>query len=105
TPVGAPIAIWSKPVPIWLDDDGNRVKPGTPGAIKRSVFRGERTYIAADVRDADGNSGVSERVVPELSAGDALEAWKLLVDWITAQGWTVTRSTKESRANGWTIHA
>lgn len=103
-PTGAPVSIWSKPVPLWLDDSGARVKPGTPGAIKRTVFRAERTYIAADVRNADGESGEIARVVPPMSDGDALEAFERLAAWITAQGWTVTRATRETAANGWTSH-
>jgi len=104
-PEGNPIAIWSKPVPLWVDENDNRVKPGTPGAIKRTVFRGERTYIAADVRNADGVTGEVATAAPALTDGDAGVAWDRLESWITGQGWRVTRATRDMRENGWTIHA
>lgn len=103
-PDGAPVSIWSKPVPLWVDSNGDRVKPETPGAIKRTVFRAERTYIAADVQNAEGETGEIANVAPPMSEGDALEAFERLAAWITGQGWTVTRAARETPSNGWTYH-
>lgn len=104
TPTGKPVAIWSKPVPIWFNEKGERVKPETPGAVKRTVFRVEETYIAADVADADGNTGAGTVTPEPFTDADAAAVWDRLVAWITGQGWTVTRTTRDMREGGWTRH-
>lgn len=104
-PEGQPLFIWSKPIPLWVDEHGQRVAPGTPGATKRTVWRSEKTYLAGDVRNVDGETGEVAIVAPEMTAGDALETFERLRAWITGQGWTVTRLSNDMRANGWTRHA
>ncbi|REF24635.1 ImmA/IrrE family metallo-endopeptidase [Calidifontibacter indicus] len=105
-PTGAPLAIWSRPLMLWLDPaTGEKVPQGTPGARQRRVFRVERTYCAADVVNDQGQTGEAEFTAPELPEGEAREIFDRLAAWITGQGWTVDRSGTEMVEGGYTIHA
>lgn len=105
TPTGQPLAIWSRPLPIWLDPaTGKKVTKDTPGAVQRRVFRIERTYRAADVTNEHGETGETAFTAPDLPQGKAREVFEQLADWITGQGWTVTRAGTEMTASGYTVH-
>lgn len=101
---GTGVAIWSRPFPMWVDQAGNKCTPDTDGARQVTVFRMERTYRAADVRNADGETGEAAFTPPELPAGAARDVFDRLAEWITAQGWTVTRSGRDSAESGSTSH-
>lgn len=103
TPTGNPLAVWSRPLPIWLDPaTGQKVTKDTPGAKERRVFRIERTYRAVDVTDKDGQTGEAAYAAPELPQGHAREVFERLTAWITEQGWTVTRSGTDMPEGGYT---
>lgn len=106
TPTGGALAVWSKPVPTWVDPTtGKKVTKDTPGAKERRVFRIEQTYRAADVTNEQGETGAAAYAAPELPEGKAREVYELLTEWITGQGWTVQRSRREMAEGGYTIHA
>ena len=49
TPTGGALSIYSRPLPIWTNPEtGQKCPKDTPGAVRRTVFRIERTYRAAD---------------------------------------------------------
>lgn len=105
TPTGAALAVWSRPLPMWIDPaTGGKVTKDTPGAQERRVFRVERTYRAADVTNDQGQSGEDAFTAPELPEGEAREVFDRLAAWITAQGWTVDRSGRDMREGGYTVH-
>lgn len=100
-----PLAIISKPVPMWVDPvTGDKVHKDTPGAVQRRVFLVERTFRAADVTNDEGETGASAYAAPELPEGEARDVFDRLAAWITAQGWTVTRSTRDMDEGGYTVH-
>lgn len=105
TPAGAPVFIWSRKIPMWVDADGKKCTKETPGARQIKVHRPERTYIAADVRDEDGNTAEAAYTAPELPEGEARDVFERLTNWITDQGWTVTRTARHTREAGSTTHA
>ena len=108
TPTGGGLAIWSRPLPMWVDPvTGKRCDKDTPGAQSRTVFRVEHTYRGADVVNADGETGAAAYAAPELPAGEAREVFDRIAAWITGQGWTVTRTGKDIArgASGFTSHA
>ena len=106
TPTGGALAVWSRPVPMWVDPvTGKKVTKETPGAEERRVFRIERTYRAQDVANAQGETGAAAFTAPELPEGEAREVFERLAVWISAQGWTVDRSGREMAEGGYTIHA
>ena len=106
TPTGGALAVWSRPVPMWVDPvTGKKVTKDTPGAEERRVFRIERTYRAQDVANAQGETGAAAVTAPELPEGQAREVFERLAVWISAQGWTVDRSGREMVEGGYTIHA
>lgn len=106
TPTGGGLAVWSRPVPLWVDPStGEKVAKETPGAVERRVFRIEQTYRAADVINEDGETGAAAFAAPELPEGEAREVFERLAAWITAQGWTVDRSGREMVEGGYTTHA
>lgn len=100
----AALAIFSRPIPMWVDAAGKKCEPETPGAVRKTVFRIERTYRAADVLDADGASAAEAYKAPELPEGHARVVFERITAWITAQGWNVTRTTQDMRAGGYTEH-
>lgn len=104
-PAGPGLWIWSKPFQMWTDAAGKRVPPHTDGATARTVFRMERTYLARDVRDADGRSGLEAFTAPELPAGAARDIFERLAEWAAGQGWTVDRSGRDMAESGYTVHA
>lgn len=104
-PAGPGLWIWSKPFQVWTDAAGKRVPPHTPDATARTVFRMERTYLARDVRDTDGRTGVEAFTAPELPAGAARDIFQRLATWAIGQGWTVERSGRDMRESGYTQHA
>lgn len=104
-PTGGALAVWSRPVPMWVDPTtGKKVTKDTAGAEERRVFRIEQTYRAADVANDQGETGATEFAAPELPEGEAREVFELLAAWITAQGWTVQRSGREMAEGGYTSH-
>lgn len=106
TPTGDALAIYSRPIPMWLDPvTGKKVEKDTPGAVKRNVFRIEATYRAADVINDEGVTGTAAFTAPELPEGEARVIFARLEQWITGQGWTVERSGSEMAAGGYTAHA
>jgi hypothetical protein len=106
TPTGGALAVWSKPVPMWVDPStGKKVTKDTPGAEERRVFRIEQTYRAADVINDEGETGTAAFAAPELPEGKAREVFELLAAWIAGQGWTVQRSGREMAEGGYTSHA
>lgn len=106
SPTGNPLAVWSRPIPMWVDPiTGEKADKDTPGAVQRHVFRTEQTYRAADVANAQGDTGEAEFTAPELPEGEARDVFERLSAWITAQGWTVARSGRDMREGGYTIHA
>ena len=106
TPTGGALAVWSRPVPMWIDPStGKKVTKETPGAEERRVFRIEQTYRAADVTNDEGETGAVAFAAPELPEGEAREVFERLAGWITAQGWTVARSGREMAEGGYTVHA
>lgn len=106
TPTGAGLAVWSRPLPLWIDPKtGKKVTKDTPGAEERRVFRIERTHRAADVINEQGESGAAAFTAPEMPEGEAREVFERVAAWITAQGWTVERSGREMAEGGYTVHA
>lgn len=100
------LAIISRPIPMWVDPiTGEKVDKDTPGAVRRTVYRVERTYRATDVANDEGETGASAYAAPELPEGEAREVFDRLAAWITAQGWTVTRSGRDMVEGGYTVHA
>lgn len=105
-PTGGALAVWSRPVPMWVDPStGQKVTKDTPGAKERRVFRIERTYRAVDVVNDEGESGAAAFAAPELPEGEAREVFERLAAWITAQGWSVERTAREMTEGGYTAHA
>lgn len=105
SPTGTGLAIFSRPIPMWVDPaTGKKCDPATPGAVKRSVFRIETTYRAVDVADQAGATAGEAYSAPELPEGEAREVFERLTAWITGQSWTVTRSSTEMAAGGYTEH-
>lgn len=106
TPTGGALAIWSKPVPMWIDPaTGKKATKDTPGAEERRVFRIEQTYRAADVINEDGQTGAAAFAAPELPEGEARQVFERLAAWITGQGWSVERSGRDMAEGGYTVHA
>lgn len=106
TPTGNALLIWSRPVPLWIDPQtGKKVAKDTPGAEERRVFRIERTYRAADVENAEGQTGEAEFTAPELPEGEPRAVFERLAAWISSQGWSVERSGRDMREDGYTRHA
>ena len=106
TPRGHALVIWSRPVPLWVDPaTGKKVTKDTPGAQERRVFRFEQTYCAADVINEQGESAAADYVAPELPEGEAREVFERLAAWITGQGWTVKRSSRDMPEGGYAVHA
>lgn len=106
TPTGGALAIWSKPVPMWIDPaTGKKATKETPGAEERRVFRIEQTYRAADVINEDGQTGAAAFAAPELPEGEARQVFERLAAWITGQGWSVERSGRDMAECGYTVHA
>jgi len=106
TPTGGALTIYSRPIPMWVDPEtGKKVEQDTPGAVRKSVFKLERTYRAADVTNDQGETGAEAYAAPELPEGEARDVFERLAAWITAQGWTVTRSGKDMPEGGYTVHA
>lgn len=105
TPNGPGLAVWSRPLPMWVDPTtGKKVTKDTPGAQERRVFRVEQTYRAADVTNDEGQSAIAEFTAPELPEGQAREVYERLAAWITKQGWSVERSGWDMREGGYTAH-
>lgn len=105
-PTGGALAVWSRPVPMWVDPStGQKVTKDTPGAEERRVFRIERTYRAVDVLNEEGESGAAAFAAPELPEGEAREVFERLAEWITAQGWSVERTARDMTEGGYTAHA
>lgn len=106
TPTGGALTIYSRPIPMWADPEtGKKVDKDAPGAVRKSVFKLERTYRAADVVNDQGETGAAAYAAPELPEGEAREVFERIAAWITAQGWTVTRSGKQMPEGGYTVHA
>lgn len=104
-PTGHPLAVWSRPLPIWLDPKtGEKVSKETAGAVERRVFRVERTYHAADVTNEDGETGAAAFAAPPLPEGEAREVFERLAAWITGQGWAVDRAGRDMPEGGYTAH-
>ncbi|WP_203338095.1 hypothetical protein [Nocardioides limicola] len=103
---GRGLWIWSRPIPMWVNPDtGKKCDKDTPGAVRKTVFRTEQTYRAADVTNDQDETAETAYAAPELPAGEAREVFKRIAAWITVQGWTVTRTGKDMREGGYTIHA
>ena len=106
TPAGGALAIYSRPIPMWIDPEtGKKCDQDTPGAVRKSVFKVERTYRAADVTNDQGQTAAEAYAAPELPEGEAREIFERLAAWITGQDWTVTRSAKDMPEGGYTVHA
>lgn len=106
TPNGPAPAVWSRPLPMWVDPTtGKKVTKDTPGAQERRVFRVEQTYRAADVANDEGQTATAEFTAPELPEGQAREVYERLAAWITTQGWSVERSGWDMREGGYTAHS
>ncbi len=86
-------------------DTGKKCTEQTPGAVRRSVFRIERTYRAEDVVNEHGETATKAYAAPELPEGEARGVYERLAAWITAQGWRVTRTTRDTAEAGSTRHA
>ena len=100
------MSIYSRPLPLWVDPDtGQKCPKDTPGAVRKSVFRIERTYRAADVTNSQGETAEQAYAAPDLPAGEARDVYGRLAAWITAQGWSVTRTSRDTREAGATSHA
>lgn len=103
---GRGLSIWSKPFPMWVDGTtGRKCDKDTPGAVQRTVFRMEHTYLADDVTNPDGETGRAAFTAPELPAGAAADVFHALAEWIRGQGWTVDRSSRDMVESGHTVHA
>lgn len=106
SPVGAPLSIWSRPIPMWVHPiTGERCDKDTAGAVQRTVFRMERTYLPGDVRNDAGETGAAAFAAPELPAGAARDAFDRLAAWIGGQGWQVKRTGRDMAESGHTVHA
>lgn len=104
-PSGAPLMIWSRPFPMHVHPTtGERCTADTPGARSVTVFRMERTYLAADVSNDAGETGAAAFAPEELPAGAARDAFERLAAWIGAQGWNVSRTGRETAEAGSTSH-
>lgn len=102
---GRGLSIWSKPFPMWVDSTtGRKCDKDTPGAVQRTVFRMEATYLADDVTDAAGETASAAFAAPELPAGAARDIFHALAQWIRGQGWTVVRSSRDMESGGYTQH-
>lgn len=102
---GRPLAIYSRPIPLWFDPTtGKKCTRETPGAKRKTVFRVEQTYCAADVIDEHGATAEAAFSAPELPQGEAREVFERLDAWITAQGWRVCRSARHTVEAGSTNH-
>lgn len=105
TPQGGALAIWSRPLPMWVNPaTGKKCDAETPGAVRKTVFKVERTYRAADVVNSQGESAAQAYAAPELPEGEAREVFERIAAWITAQGWTVARTGRDMREGGYTVH-
>ncbi len=105
-PTGAPLVIYSRPIPLWVHPDtGKKCSKDEPGAVRRTVFRVERTYRAADVTNTEGQNAAAAYAAPDLPPGEARAVFERLAAWITAQGWSVTRTARDTREGGATNHA
>lgn len=103
---GTALGIFSRPIPMWVDPvTGKKCDKDTPGAVRRTVFKIERTYRAADVTNDEGETASSAYAAPELPEGEARDVFDRLAAWITDQGWTVTRSGRDMAEGGYTVHA
>ena len=106
TPTGAALSIYSRPIPMWINPaTGKKCSQEEPGAVGKTVFRIERTYRAADVTNEQGETAAQVYAAPELPEGEARDVFERLAAWITAQGWSVTRIARDTRASGATSHA
>ncbi|WP_153506230.1 ImmA/IrrE family metallo-endopeptidase [Cumulibacter manganitolerans] len=106
TPHGPALAIYSRPIPVWVDPEtGKKCPNDTAGAVRKTVFKIERTYRAQDVTNEHGETAAAAYAAPELPAGEARDVFERLAAWITAQGWSVTRSPRDTAAGGSTAHA
>jgi hypothetical protein len=108
-PAGPGLAIWSRPIPLFTDENGaTAFRPnkltGSNVTPAGSVFRVERTFLAADVRNGSGESGESAFQAPELPEGKAKDVFRALAGWIRADGWTVSRSGRDMAEGGYTSH-
>lgn len=107
-PHGAPLAIWSRPITFYTDENGARAyradKLEGENVTAGRMFTVERTYLARDVRNETGDDGRVLSTAPELAPGEARDVFERLTRWIAAQGWTVTRSGRDTRENGSTSH-
>lgn len=105
TPTGGALAIYSRPILMWINPEtGKKCDQDTPGAVRKRVFKIERTYRAADVINDQGETAVSAFTAPELPEGEARDVFERLSGWITAQGWTVIRNGRDMAEGGYTIH-
>lgn len=106
TPDGGALAIYSRPIPMWVDPaTGKKCDEDTPGAVRKRVFKIERTYRAADVTNDQSETAAEAYTAPELPEGEARDVFERLAAWIAAQGWTVTRNGREMAEGGYTTHA
>jgi hypothetical protein len=107
-PAGPALAIWSRPITFYVDETGARAyradKLEGDKISSGRMFTIERTYLARDVRNESGEDGRTAFEAPELAPGVARDVFERLVGWIGSQGWTVTRSGRDSRENGSTSH-
>lgn len=104
-PAGPALTIWSRPFPIWTHPTtGEKCTADTPGARSVTVFRMERTYLADDVRNDAGETGAAAFASEELPAGESRIIFERLAAWIGSQGWTVTRTGRETAEAGSTSH-
>lgn len=107
---GSRLAIWSRPINLYVDNEGNRSfsreRLAGESVDEMRVFTVESTYLASDVRNAAGDDATGDYTAPELT-GDGLDVYERLSAWITGQGWTVRRTGSERElgaANGATSH-
>lgn len=108
--VGTGLWIWSKPITLWTDETGARAYSaarleGEEVKAAGRVFKAEQTYLARDVRNADGSDARADWEAPELPSGTERDVFARLAEWIGTQGWQVSRSRKSTQENGSTCHA
>lgn len=105
TPHGGALAIFSRPLPMWVDPEtGKKCAQDAPGAIRKTVFRIEQTYRASDATNDQGETAAAAYSAPELPEGEARTVFARLAEWIAGQGWTVTRSGRDMAEGGYTVH-
>lgn len=105
TPTGGALWIYSRPIPMWIDPStGKKCREDEDGAVRKTVYRIERTYRAADVANDDGETAEKAYTAPDLPPGEARDVYDRLAEWITAQGWTVTRTGRDTAEGGSTAH-